>query len=257
MAGQLRPAITNTLVDALSRPTQTTLADVIAEYQWGDLPVLEALSQMHAVLAAWQLECLPPIGVGTLDDSRVFRVAVKSDLHELTCADIARGEGASLEFKESLVLDVKKHLLGKQPIQNCFSPDVLHSVLKTIAAYLNSGGGTLLVGVADDGKVVGLAREFSLIPGAKKCDFDEWELFLRSMLDKCFHNGRGASASVQIRSVNHECGVIARVEVGPRKELCIMKATEGEKLYVRTGNRTLSVELSDLDQYFSLDKRYL
>jgi predicted HTH transcriptional regulator len=68
----------------------------------------------------------------------------------VTRADIARGEGPGLEFKESLILDVKKHVIGGQPIEKCFSDEVLHSTLKTIAAYVNSGGGTLLVGVADD-----------------------------------------------------------------------------------------------------------
>jgi predicted HTH transcriptional regulator len=134
---------------------------------------------------------------------------------------------------------------------------VLNYTLKTIAAYLNSSGGTLLVGVADDGKVVGLKREFLLIPGATKHDFDEWELYLRSMIEKCFHNGRGVTASVQINRVDHDLGVVARIVVGARRELCILRTAEGEKLFVRTGNRTLSVNLNDLEQYFHLEKRYL
>nr|WP_247904105.1 ATP-binding protein [Bradyrhizobium sp. 131] len=253
----MRPPITSTLVAALSRPTQTSLTALIVEYQWDNKSVLEALSELGAILQAWHLVCVPAIGTGSLDDVRVLRPTIDADLHDLTCADITRGENASLEFKESLVLDVKKHILGGQPIDRCFSAEVLNSVLKTIAAYLNSTGGTLIVGVADDGRVVGLNREFVLIPGATKRDFDEWELYLRAMIDKCFHNGRGVSASVQINRVNHELGTIARVEVGARRELCVLKGADGDKLFVRTGNRTLSVGLSDLDQYFNLEKRYL
>jgi hypothetical protein len=96
-----------------------------------------------------------------------------------------------------------------------------------------------------------------LIPGATKNDFDEWELYLRSMIEKCFHNGRGVSASVQINRVDHDLGVVARIVVGARRELCILRRAEGEKLFVRTGNRTLSVNLNDLEQYFHLEKRYL
>jgi predicted HTH transcriptional regulator len=33
------------------------------------------------------------------------------------------------------------------------------AALKTIAAFLNAGGGTLLIGVADDGSVTGLAAD--------------------------------------------------------------------------------------------------
>jgi hypothetical protein len=207
MPGQMRPPITATLVAALSRPTQATLTALIVEYQWSDRSVLEALNDLSAILKAWNLESVPPIGMGGLDDIRVLRAPIDADLHNLTCADIARGEGAGLEFKESLVLDVKKHVLGKQPVERCFSLEVLNATLKTIAAHLNSGGGTLLVGVADDGTVVGLSREFVLIPGSTKRDFDEWELYLRSMMEKYFYNGRGVSASVQVNRVDHDLAV--------------------------------------------------
>jgi hypothetical protein len=257
MHGCMRPPISHTLVAALSRPTQTTLAALIGEYQWSDKSVLEALNELGVILKAWNLEPVPPLGIGGLDDVRILRAALNVDLCDLTSADIARGEGASLEFKESLVLDVKKHVRGMQPIEKCFSEDVLNSALKTIAAYLNSGGGTLLVGVADDGRVVGLERELALIPGSIKRDFDEWERYLRSAIDRCFYNGRAVSASVQINRVNHNLGLIARVVVGPRREICILRTSAGDKLFVRTGNRTLSVGLSDLDQYFDLEKRYL
>ena len=36
---------------------------------------------------------------------------------------------------------------------------VTHAVLKTIAAFLNTEGGDLLIGVADDGSIVGIERD--------------------------------------------------------------------------------------------------
>ncbi len=36
---------------------------------------------------------------------------------------------------------------------------VTHAVLKTIAAFLNTEGGDLLIGVADDGKIVGIETD--------------------------------------------------------------------------------------------------
>jgi predicted HTH transcriptional regulator len=36
---------------------------------------------------------------------------------------------------------------------------VTHAVLKTIAAFLNTEGGDLLIGVADDGAIVGIERD--------------------------------------------------------------------------------------------------
>lgn len=37
--------------------------------------------------------------------------------------------------------------------------NVTHAVLKTIAAFLNTEGGDLLIGVADDGSIVGIERD--------------------------------------------------------------------------------------------------
>ena len=67
-------------------------------------------------------------------------------IHEL----LERTEDKHLEFKSSLWWDLKE---GKK------SRLVESASLKTIAAFLNSEfGGTLLIGVGDDGGVVGLER---------------------------------------------------------------------------------------------------
>lgn len=257
MAGAARPPIVPTLVAALSTPSQTTLATLIEEYEWDDKGILEALNELRVIFDAWQIECLPPLGEFGLDDDRVVRRRVSDNPLQLTIAELARGESESLEFKESLVLDVKKYLIGGQPLRQCYSSSVLNSSLKTIAAYLNSEGGVLLVGVSDQGRVVGISREFPIIPGAAKYDFDEWELYFRSMIEKNFYNGRSLSASVRIARVDHSEGTLARIVVGARRELCVLRTDDGDKLFIRAGNRTLSVGLAEIDRYFSMIKLYL
>jgi len=63
---------------------------------------------------------------------------------------IRQGESKNVEFKESLSLDVKKQTKEK------YIEDV---VIKTIAAFLNTDGGVLLVGVTDAGVVNGVDAE--------------------------------------------------------------------------------------------------
>jgi len=65
---------------------------------------------------------------------------------------IRKGESKTLEFKETLLLDVKKKTKEKY---------IEKSVLKTIVGFLNTDGGTLLVGVSDDGVIRGLQDEIS------------------------------------------------------------------------------------------------
>jgi hypothetical protein len=60
---------------------------------------------------------------------------------------IATGENDKLEFKATLRWNIHAERVGKE---------IEHETLKTIAAFLNSEGGTLLIGVSDSGEILGL-----------------------------------------------------------------------------------------------------
>lgn len=65
---------------------------------------------------------------------------------------IRSGESKQIEFKETLTVDVKKQSREKY---------IEHSAIKTIAAFMNSTSGTLLVGVDDSGEIKGVDHEIS------------------------------------------------------------------------------------------------
>jgi hypothetical protein len=64
---------------------------------------------------------------------------------------IKRGESKTLEFKSTLRWSLKENRKDDK--------GVTHAVLKTVAAFLNTEGGDLLIGVADDGSVVGIEHD--------------------------------------------------------------------------------------------------
>jgi type I restriction enzyme R subunit len=64
---------------------------------------------------------------------------------------IRRGESKTLEFKSTLRWSLKEDRQDDK--------GVTHAVLKTVAAFLNTEGGDLLIGVADDGSIVGIERD--------------------------------------------------------------------------------------------------
>jgi len=89
-----------------------------------------------------------------ITDDRAFGEAVKNFLfdqylraHRNAEELIQRGESKTLEFKSTLRWNVKEDRQDDKV--------VTHAVLKTIAAFLNTEGGDLLIGVADDGAIVG------------------------------------------------------------------------------------------------------
>ncbi len=77
---------------------------------------------------------------------------------------IRQGEGPLLEFKSSFRWDMEQERVNR----------ALETViLKTIAGYLNSStGGTLLIGVADNGKIIGLEKDYQSL---KRSDQDGYE----------------------------------------------------------------------------------
>jgi HsdM N-terminal domain/Putative DNA-binding domain/N-6 DNA Methylase len=93
-----------------------------------------------------------------ITDDRGFGEAIKNFLfdqylrgHRDAAELIKRGESKTLEFKSTLRWNLKEDRQDDKFIT--------HAVLKTVAAFLNTDGGDLLVGVADDGAIVGIERD--------------------------------------------------------------------------------------------------
>ena len=82
---------------------------------------------------------------------------------------VKRGESDSLEFKSSARWNMRA---GKRD-------DAMETVIaKTVAAFMNSGGGTLLIGVDDDGRLIGLGPDYATL---KTPDADRFELWIRDL----------------------------------------------------------------------------
>jgi hypothetical protein len=79
---------------------------------------------------------------------------------------IKHGETATLEFKSSLRYNIRANKVDR---------DIENSALKTIVAFCNTKGGELLIGVADDKNIVGIAHDG--FPNE-----DKFQLHLRNLL---------------------------------------------------------------------------
>ncbi len=93
-----------------------------------------------------------------ITDDRTFGEMVKNFLfdqylraHRNAEELIKAGESKTLEFKSTLRWNLKEDRQDDKA--------VTHAVLKTIAAFLNTEGGDLLIGVADNGDIVGIERD--------------------------------------------------------------------------------------------------
>lgn len=154
---------------------------------------------------------------------------------------IAEGESDELEFKSTLRWDLKECSVNKK------LEDV---IIKTVAAFANSQGGTLLIGIADDGEILGLEADYHSLGGA---DRDKFELHLRNLLNQQFGPGF-VTSKVVIKF--HEVGEkeICQIEISPAAEPVIVKMKDknglsAEKFYARSGNSSQEIPLSEMHAY--------
>ena len=160
--------------------------------------------------------------------------ALGDDLRAL----IARGESVHLEFKSSFRWDLK---------EKKFNRALEGVVLKTLAGYMNGDGGTLLIGVADDGSIVGLAGDYSTL---KKPDRDGFEQVLMTAVATKL--GGDACRAVQMVFHSLENEDVCRVIVAPAHRPVYVKDGDSPKLYLRTGVSTRELNVQEAISYTSV-----
>lgn len=149
---------------------------------------------------------------------------------------IRTGEGPTLEFKSTLQWDV---------IQNQLNKSLRLSVLKTIAAFLNSQGGTLIIGVEDNGDIYGLERDLSLLGGSR----DKFQQTLSALIVD--YIGAGVLPLCRIRLEEVEAKLICVVEVDRALEPVYVKGAKGSEFYVRSGSTTRSLDPEQAMSYIA------
>lgn len=156
-----------------------------------------------------------------------------SDLADM----IAAGEGPDLEFKETARYNTHTRQAEKL---------IEGIVVKTVAGFLNSHGGTLVIGVTDAGRPVGLEPDLSTL---NKANLDGYQLFLRSLLN-------GAIGADLIAKVGIEFPRVDGVEVCalrvPASSRPVWVTTGNDKtFYVRAGNQTQPLDGEQEFRYIS------
>jgi ATP-dependent Lon protease len=150
---------------------------------------------------------------------------------------IARGESASVEFKQTARVNV----MTKQRDQV-----IELMAIKSVAAFMNSRGGTLLMGVTDAGEVRGIETDLKTL-GSKQ-NRDGFELWLTGLLDNRL--GPTATSNVSITFAEFPEGTVCRIDVRPGKKPTFVRGGKGEAdLYVRLNNSTRLLNTADALEY--------
>jgi type I restriction enzyme, R subunit len=152
---------------------------------------------------------------------------------------LVAGESAHLEYKSTLRTAASTGEVVK-PLET--------ASVKTVAAFANApDGGTLLIGVADDGRVHGLASDYASLHKDGKDDRDLFQLHLAQVLINALGETAASSVSVQLHTVDgHD---LCRVHVPPSSfpvdaHVVVDRKGQLEKktaFFVRIGNGTRDI----------------
>jgi hypothetical protein len=145
-------------------------------------------------------------------------------------------ENEFVEFKTTLRWDVVERRINKNLEQ---------AVAKTIAGFMNSEGGVLLIGVDDDGVICGLGEDLSTL---SKKNHDGFQLHLRQIIESRL--GKVNEAFVKIRFEEQKGKDACLIYVSPSDSPVFLRSNRGEKLFpVRLGNSTKSLDVEETTSY--------
>ena len=144
----------------------------------------------------------------------------------------AEGESERQEFKSALRYNAHAQ-------KN--DDDLKHGCMKSLAAFLNTDGGRLVIGVADGGVVVGIEND--RFANLDKFQLHSWDVVKSTLGEAC-------RSFLRAEALESEKGTVFVVECerSPEPVYCRTKG-HGEQFFVRTGPGTQELPPSKLVQY--------
>ncbi len=155
---------------------------------------------------------------------------------------LEKGESEQTEFKSSLRWDYREQKVN---------PVLETVILKSIAAFANGKGGSLFIGVNDEGEILGLEPDFNTL---KKKDTDGFELHLRRLIKNQFGISF-STAHLEITFPEVAGKSLCVIRMSPSHHPLYLKTknkngNETEKFYVRMGNASQEISsLREINQY--------
>ncbi len=154
---------------------------------------------------------------------------------------IEQGESTTLEFKATMRYNLHEKKNRDKNVQ--------HACIKTIAAFLNSSyGGSLLIGVRDDRKVMGTRIDGFRDRGSE--DSDKAMLHLVNLINRDI--GPTFTPSCDMRAVASGGKTVIWVKVSPAMRApAWTKKGDESVFYVRQGPRTAALDQAQAEEYIA------
>jgi predicted HTH transcriptional regulator len=148
---------------------------------------------------------------------------------------IAQGESDRVEFKSSIRWDFKANAVNRS---------LQETIAVATAGMLNSEGGILLIGVTDEGKVIGIEKDMQTL---RKANTDGFQLALTDIVQS--HLSVECIAYIHTRFELVDSGLVCMVSIEKSPTPVFFVTDEGHKFWVRMGNSTRSLDVKATMDY--------
>lgn len=180
---------------------------------------------------------------------------------------IIQEESETLELKSSLIKPILDPLRSKRLKElqsnkenNCQSEienligapakkKVIHSAMKTLVAFANSKGGTLYIGINDNGDFIGLDNDFDEIGDRSKDSLGQkLDEYIKTYIGNSFFG----LISITFESIESKDILIINVKKSDKEVFLIKddKGTNCSDFYIRRHSSSVKIEGKDLIEYF-------
>lgn len=154
---------------------------------------------------------------------------------------IASGEHGFLEFKSTMRWNWRENRLDKK---------MEEIILKTIAAFANAEGGKLLIGITDEGEILGLELDYNTLKDGNK---DHFELHLRNIVNQAFGKDFGV-INMQVRFPIINDIEICEIDIKPTINPIYLAVSDRngsahKKFFVRSGNTSQELDIAETAAY--------
>jgi len=189
------------------------------------------LETRREILAKEMNNFLQNISIGQVN------VSTKVDLLDM----IQSGEHGFLEFKSTMRWNWRENRLDKK---------MEEIILKTLSAFSNAEGGKLLIGVTDEGEILGLESDYNTFKEPNK---DNFELHLRNIVNNSFGK-EFATTQINVRFPIVNDLEICEIDIkaGKKPHYCETTDKNGaasKKFYVRSGNTSQELDIEETASY--------
>lgn len=241
---QFESIVATALLDGI----EISISEMIASLGIEDLGRLQGAAEVLKRITPFELILDPDVSIGDLGTPRVMKSARtpdKSQLEDRVLELGGRGESNTVEFKSSLIADMKRYAStgDLRPLENLEG-----ECLKSVCAFMNSAGGTLLMGVDDTGRPCdGITHDLTL----KNWSQDQWLLHWNNLIRSRFEDGMNVLPFVRSEMITLNSTPVCVVNALGRQAPTYLRRQKNAPLefFVRLGPQSESLSLPAFYEY--------